>query len=747
MSESTPSNFIRSIVTEDLRTGRHQQVVTRFPPEPNGYLHIGHAKAFSIGFGLAEEFGGRCHLRMDDTNPEKEETEFVQGIERDIRWLGYDWGEHRYNASDYFDQLYDWACHLIREGLAYVDEESLEQIRERRGTVEEPGTHSPFRDRPVAESLARFEEMRDGLHADGAMVLRAKIDMAHPNMKMRDPVMYRIRNIPHHRTGDRWHIYPMYDWAHGQSDAIEGVTHSTCSLEFDVNRPLYDWYLEHLPVPHVPHQYEFARLNLSYTVMSKRKLRALVEGRHVDGWDDPRMPTLCAMRRRGIPPAAIRRFIEGVGVAKANSVVDPVALENAIRDELNHEAPRMMAVLDPLQVVVENWEGDHDVLDASVWPKDVPKEGTRPVPFSGRVYIDRSDFEVEPPKGFKRLAPGRAVRLRYAYIVTHTGHDVDDDGRVTQVRVRVDRATRGGTSPKGVKVWGTLHWVDAERCVPLEVRLYDRLFSVPSPGSERDFLEDLNPESLTVVQAKGEPALAELAPGGRVQLERVGYFFREPDNADAPLSLNRVVALKDSWTKRTAPAVQKKPAKPAQSQGPQPERELTAEAEALVARGLSPSEATAVSGNPVLQQLFDDALTVHDEPKAVAGWIATEAARLLKEEAELPFGGAAIGKLAALVEAGTITHAIGKKVFQQLATAGGDPAEIVAEQGLEQIADPAALQPLVDEIMGAFPDRVAAYRGGREGLLGFFVGQLMQRTKGKANPQLARELLVAALAA
>ena len=749
MSDSVPSNFIRVIMEEDLRSGRHQQIVTRFPPEPNGYLHIGHAKAICIGFGLAAEFGGRCHLRMDDTNPEKEDVEYVESIERDIRWLGFEWGDHRYNASDYFGQLYEWAVYLIDQGHAYVDEQSLEEIRENRGTVEVPGTASPWRDRPAEESRQRLEEMRRGDHPDGAMVLRAKIDMAHNNMKLRDPVMYRIRNVQHHRTGDDWHIYPMYDWAHGQSDAIEGVTHSLCSLEFDVNRPLYDWFVEHLPIEHRPHQYEFARLNIGYTVLSKRKLIQLVTEKHVHGWDDPRMPTIAGLRRRGVPAAAVRDFIEQVGVSKANSTVDPLLLENAIRTHLNHEAPRVMVVLDPIEVVVDNWEGSADTLEASLWPHDVPREGTREVPFSGRLFLERSDFEAEPRKGFKRLAPGRAVRLRYAFIVTYASHEVDADGRVTRIHVTVDRETRGGTSPDGVKVWSTLHWVDAPAAVPVEVRLYDRLFAHPSPGTERDFLEDINPDSLRVVEAMAEPSLAQARHGDVFQFERTGYFAVDPDATDQRVVFNRVVPLKDTWSKRTAPSAPSPKAKagqkPKAAKAPVADvpRELGSIGQGLVGRGLSQSEAATLESDDALRALFDAAVAVHDNPKGIAGWVVTEVAREAKEHqlADLPFNGAAIGKLVALIDAGTLSHAMGKKVFQRLVTSGGDPEAIVEAEGLRQIADPGELRPIVADVLGAHPDRVEAFRGGRTGLLGFFIGQVMQRTGGRANPELVRDLV------
>ncbi len=750
MSESGPSNFIRTIMEEDLRSGRHQQIVTRFPPEPSGFLHIGHAKAICISFGLAEQLGGRCHLRMDDTNPELEDQTFVDAIERDIRWLGFDWGAHRYNASDYFGQLYAWAKLLIDKGLAYVDEQSSEDLRTGRGTVEQPGVNSPWRDRPAAESHARLEEMKRGDHREGSMVLRARIDMAHPNMLLRDPLLYRIRHRAHHATGDEWHIYPLYDWAHGQSDALEGVTHSLCSLEFEVHRPLYDWFLEHLPVEHRPRQYEFARMSIGYTLTSKRKLRQLVADGHVEGWDDPRMPTLAGLRNRGVPPEAIRDLVEQVGVARAaNSIVDPLLFENAIRNRLNHEAPRVMVVLDPLEVVVTNWDRPTDPLEASYWPHDVPREGSRTVPFSGRLYLERADFAAEPPKGFKRLAPGRSVRLRYGYVVTYEGHEVGDDGEVVRVRVRVEEGSRGGTTPDrpdAPKIWSTLHWVDAEAALPVEVRLYDRLFTEMEPGAERDFLEDLNPESLKTVSGLAEPSLGSAAEGERFQFERTGYFaVARAASAGAGLSFNRIVPLKDTWARRAPP-----PEKPPRKAAATPEDTapaLTEVGEALVRRGLSSSEAATLQADDALRALFEAAVRHHDAPKAVAGWVVTEVAREAKDRpvAELPLTGESLGALVGLIAGGTISHATGKQVFQRLVKEGGDPAAIVAEEGLQQITDPAAVQAVVDEVLTAFPERVEAYRGGRKGLQGFFIGQVMQRTSGKAKPELVRELVSRAL--
>jgi glutaminyl-tRNA synthetase len=545
-----PQDFIRDIIREDLRAGRHQSVITRFPPEPNGYLHIGHAKSICLNFGLAQEFGGRCHLRFDDTNPLKEEEEFIEAIERDVRWLGFEWGQHLYFASDYFEQLYEWAEHLIRHGDAYVDDLSPEEIRAHRGTLTEPGTNSPWRDRPAPENLDLFRRMRAGELAEGSRVLRAKIDMASGNINLRDPVLYRIRHARHPRTGEAWRIYPTYDFAHGQSDAIEHVTHSLCTLEFEDHRPLYDWLIEHLPVPSRPQQYEFARLNLSHTVLSKRKLAQLVREGHVRGWDDPRMPTLAGLRRRGVPPAAIRDFIGRVGVARSDNLVELALLEHSVREILNRTAPRRMAVLRPLKLVIENYpEGETEQFEAVNNPED-SGAGTRPLTFSREVYIEREDFMEDPPSKFYRLAPGREVRLRYAYLVTCREVVKGAAGELTELRCTYDPATRGGDAPDGRKVKATLHWVSAAHGLAAEVRLYDHLFARPDPGADGDFLDDLNPASLEALQdCRIEPHLAEAAIGEVVQFERQGYFCLDPDSTPGKPVFNRTVALRDSWAK------------------------------------------------------------------------------------------------------------------------------------------------------------------------------------------------------
>src|SRR5688572_27369888 len=547
---TTKSNFIREIIEEDNGSGRFDgKVITRFPPEPNGYLHIGHAKAICIDFGLARDYGGRCHLRFDDTNPSKESTEYVESILADVRWLGFDWGRHLYYASDYFEQLYEWAEQLIRAEKAYVDDLQADQIREYRGTLTEPGIESPYRNRSVDENLDLFRRMRAGEFPDGSKTLRAKIDMASPNITLRDPVMYRIRKIAHHRTGDAWCIYPMYDWAHGQSDSIETVTHSICTLEYEDHRPLYDWYLDSLGVFH-PRQIEFARLNLTHTEMSKRKLRQLVEDGLVSGWDDPRMPTLAGLRRRGYTPESIRDFCERIGVSKADSMVDMTFLEHCVRNDLNRRAPRVMAVLRPLRLVIENYpEGKTEEMEAVNNPED-PSAGTRRVPFSRVLYIEQDDFREVPPKKYFRLSPGTEVRLRYAYFVRCTSVVKDDKGEVVEVRCTYDPATQGGEAPDGRRVKSTIHWVSAAHALDAEARLYESLFTKPRPDADDEWTAALNPDSLQVLTGcKVEPSLATAAPGARVQFERNGYFCVDPDSSRARLVFNRTVGLRDTWAK------------------------------------------------------------------------------------------------------------------------------------------------------------------------------------------------------
>ena len=545
------SNFIRDQIDADLASGRHVIVATRFPPEPNGYLHIGHAKSICLNFGIARDYGGTCNLRFDDTNPEKESEEYEQAIAEDVRWLGFSWDDRYYHASDYFEQLHDYAVHLIRTGKAYVDSLSAEEIRQFRGTLTEPGRDSPHRQRSVEENLALFARMRAGDFADGAHVLRAKIDMASPNINLRDPTIYRIRRTTHHRTGAQWYIYPMYDYTHCISDALEHITHSLCTLEFEDHRPLYDWVLDQLPVPSHPQQIEFARLEVNYTITSKRKLHALVHEGLVSGWDDPRLPTLKGLRRRGYPPSALREFCERVGITKKQTTIDVGVLENCVREELDRGSPRVMAVLDPVRLVIENYPAAQvEDLPAQNHPKD-DSFGTRTVPFSRELFIEREDFMEDPPKKYFRLAPGREVRLRYGYLVTCTGVVKNTAGDVVEIRCTYDPATRGGNAPDGRQVKGTIHWVSAAHALDAEVRLYDRLFDIEDPAGTEDIRAHLNPRSMTVVsEAKLEPSLAHAVPEARFQFERLGYFCADRvDHQPGRPVFNRTVTLKDTWAK------------------------------------------------------------------------------------------------------------------------------------------------------------------------------------------------------
>ena len=848
MSDSTRSDrsdFIRQIIDRDLAAGNNPEgIVTRFPPEPNGFLHIGHAKSIVLNFGLAEEYEpARCHLRFDDTNPATEDDVYVRAIQADVRWLGFDWGEHLHFASDYFETMYGYAEVLIQKGLAYVDSSTEAEIREARGTVTTPGTPTPYRNRTPEENLELFRRMRAGEFPDGSHVLRARIDLASPNMLMRDPVLYRIRHAHHHRTGDTWCIYPLYDYAHCLEDALEHITHSLCTLEFENNRELYDWVIEHCPVPSTPRQYEFARLNLDYTVMSKRKLLRLVQEGDVTGWDDPRMPTLAGLRRRGVTPEAIRGFCEMIGVAKADSRVDMGKLEYAIRDDLNHKAPRVLAVLRPLRVILTNWPGAGagtgaedapgdpagmarggpvEWLEAPLWPRDVPKEAVRPLAFSGELYIDADDFAEDPPKGYRRLVPGGAVRLRHGYVIRCDEVVKDEEGEVVELRCRFDPTTRSseagaaeGSRPSsmlaagvekniagdagqgagegsGWKASGTIHWVSAAHAVPCEVRLYDRLFSVPDPDQAAaadgtaDFRAFLNPDSLEVIkEARVEPWAAERAqaePGTRFQFERLGYFQVDPVEAGTPGSLvfNRIVTLRDSWgggpsagSAGGAPTAQtphpdsvasrrsedrggtrpggqtRGSAEPAQP--PELAPELRARADALVGEfGLSPVDAGILVRGPGDEAFYRGAVAAWSGPMdgdagagALANWIihSLPPVRGGRSWEDLPFGPASLSALVALVEDGTLSSRGGGEVLDVLAREGGDPVEITRRLDLAQVSDDDALLPEVRTVVAEHPDKAAAWRAGKTGLLGFFMGQLMRRTGGKADPERARTLL------
>lgn len=775
-SDEPRSNFLSSMIEAHLKEGRYQTVVTRFPPEPNGYLHIGHAKSICLNFGLADRFGGRCHLRFDDTNPVAEDVEYVESIQNDVRWLGFDWGEHLYFASDYFEQMYSWAEDLVRAGKAYVDSQTIDEIREGRGSLTEAGTASRYRDRSVAENLDLFGRMRAGEFVDGTHVLRAKIDMGNPNMLMRDPLLYRIRHAHHHRTGDTWCIYPMYDFAHCLEDAIEHVTHSICTLEFENNRELYDWLIDNVDVPARPRQYEFARLALNYTMMSKRTLRTLVEQGTVTGWDDPRMPTLAGLRRRGYTPSAIRLFCDLIGVSKANSRVDFAKLEYAVRTDLNPEVPRVMAIVDPLKVVITNYpEGSDDLeqveqLDASLYPHDVPKEGSRAVPFAREIYIERDDFMRDPPKKYRRMAPGREIRLRYAYFVTCQSVVEDADGTVIEVHCTYDPATRGGAAPDGRKVKGTIHWVAAPTAVPAEFRVYDQLFAVEVPGGD-DLEQQLNPASLTVHRGVVEPSIASDAPGTRYQFERTGYFISDTtDSKPGALVFNRIVALRDSWAKQTPTTAKGATradvtASSAPSKGPdtRPKKlskteirtRIRAQDADLTARyaryqaelGLDEGDADLLSGDTALADFFEAALAAYSATAAVTRWIVNEVMRVSDDGdvSALPFGGAAVARVAELVDEGRLSATAGKEVITILAAEGGDADEIVATRGLEQVSDEAALAQAVDAVLAANAGQVARFRDGNPQLLGFFVGNVMKATGGKADPKLTRALLQARL--
>ena len=764
-----PNDFIRDMVRADVQAGKHGgKVVTRFPPEPNGHLHIGHAKAICIDFGLAEEFGGECHLRMDDTNPTTEDISYVEAIQRDVKWLGFDWGKHLYYASDFFEKYYALAEKLIERGRAYVDDLPDEEFSAKyRGTITEAGKPSPYRSRSVEENLDLFRRMRKGEFKDGEKVLRAKIDMSSPNMKMRDPPLVRIKHAHHYRTGDAWCIYPLYDFAHCLEDSIEGVTHSLCTLEFESARELYDWVIQATEVPHVPKQTEFARLNLTYTVMSKRKLLQLVEQKRVSGWDDPRMPTIAGFRRRGYTPESIREFIKKVGVAKNVSTVEVALLESCVRDDLDTRSPRVMAILKPLELVIETYpETEVEELDAPFWPIGTdpaasvpePLRGSRKVPFSRTVYIDHDDFAEDPPSGFKRLAPGRSVRLRYGYIVTAQRVEKDAAGNITRVVCTHDPKTRGGVVGAGAKSLSTLHWVSKAHAVDVEVRIYDRLFTVENPGEDetKDWLEELNPGALEIVHAKGEPLLASAKPGDRYQFERVGFFFVDPDSANEKPVFNRTVPLKDSWAKLAARAetassrvtsaavpIAKRaslaPSAPASSPSP---AAVSPEVQAFAdTHGITTDEGRVLLQEPLLKGLFDAASAA--KASLVAAVLVNDLLGEVRSKKleSLPFDGAAIVELVQLGEAGTISSKQRKDVLRTMLATGKSPKAIVEAEGMKQIASADTLGPIVDAVLAANADVVARYKGGNANVFGAIVGLVMKQTKGQGNPKLVADLL------
>lgn len=737
------SDFLRDIIDGDLRQGRATSLVVRFPPEPNGYLHIGHAKSITLNYGIARDYGGACNLRFDDTNPETEDLEYVQAIKRDLNWLGFDWEGREYYASDYFGQLYDWAVLLIRKGLAYVDDLREDAIRAFRGTVTEPGRESPYRDRSVQENLDLFARMRAGEFADGERVLRARIDMTHPNMKMRDPLMYRIRHQSHYRQGDAWCIYPFYDWAHGQSDAIEGVTHSICTLEFAVNRPLYDWYLDALEITPRPHQYEFARMNLGYSVTSKRKLLQLVSQGHVQGWDDPRMPTLAGIRRRGVPPAAVRNLCELVGTTRVDGISDPDVLDHCIRKELNFSAPRVMCVLDPLKVTLINYEGTES-LDAPYWPRDVPREGTRAVPFSGSLLIERSDFEEHPQKGFRRLSPGAHVRLRHAYIIRCDEVVRDRSGNVAELRCTFFPGTKSGTAASGPKARGTIHWVDANSSIAAEVRLYDRLFLEEAPGD--DYIDALNTASCTVYRrARIEPSISGDAGHVRYQFTRLGYFWRDPTDSrpDAPVFC-RITALRDSWAK----TAEKRRGRPTgKRMAAAPGRAAQAKRRRRPAPGpASPDSEAAIQAVPGADAFLAEA-KLYGDKDLVSTWMIQQLVPALggKDLGEAPITPKQLAEITGLVQIGTLSTHQARRVLRRVLAEGGTVGEAARQAARESVLDPDTLGIMIDDVVARYPDKAAAYRNGKSGLLNFFVGQIMKGTSGKAAPELTRKLLRARL--
>ncbi len=774
-------NFITEIIDEDLKAGRYSKIVTRFPPEPNGYAHLGHAVASYIDFGIAHDYGGECRLRMDDTNPEAERAEYAEALIADMRWLGWDWGPQVSYASNYFEALYQMAEKLIQKGLAYVDSVSPEEMARLRGTVDRPGTPSPYRERSVEENLDLFRRMRAGEFQNGEHVLRAKIDLASPNMKLRDPVLYRIVHAEHYRTGKAWCIYPSYDFAQATTDALDGVTHSLCSLEFVDNRAIYDWLMDHLwgepPLQQTPrpHQYEFGRRSLEYTVVSKRKLKKLVEGGYVRGWDDPRMPTLAGQRRRGVRPEAIRRFAGQVGISRTNRTVDIALLEGAIRDDLNTTAPRVMAVLRPLKVVLTNL-AEPRTIALPYWPPDViqespdglvplpdgrrvpPAEAVRNVTLTPELYIEQDDFAITPPRGFKRLTPGGTVRLKMAGVIRCDRYQTDETGRVTELHCTL--------LPEESKAAGVIHWLSAPDALPAEFRLYDRLFTVPHPEAEakeledeaetpedRDFLHFVNPKSLEVVQGYIERSVLQNPPDTRYQLERNGYFWQDPLNSKpGALVFNRIVTLKDTWGQSTRQTEEpratgspkaSRPKKPESPASPTPSANLTPEQESrmqsLLSLGIPQAEALVLAREPRLDDFLLQAAR-SASIAALANWVVNDLAPAIRT-GTCRVTPAGLAGLVKLLEAGEINTRIAKDVLAEAQESGTDPVEIVRQKGLRQVSDKATLEAIVDRILAQNPDKVAAYRAGKTGLLGFFVGQVMRETQGQANPQLLQELV------
>ncbi len=747
MSES--KDFLRVIVEEDLKSGKYEKVVTRFPPEPNGFPHIGHAKSICINFGIASDYKGLCNLRMDDTNPTTEETKYVEALKDAVQWLGFNWNDNVRYTSDYFPKLYNYAKELIKKGKAYIDSASEEEIRELRGTVTQAGSRSKYANRSIEENLELFEKMKNGEFKEGEHILRAKIDMSSANMQLRDPLLYRIRHSHHHRTGDEWCIYPMYDFAHCLSDYIEGITHSICTLEFENNRAIYDWVLDTLELEKPrPYQHEFARLGINYTVMSKRKLLELVNTHRVSGWDDPRMPTIAGYKRRGYTPESILNFCDQIGIAKANSMVDVSQLEFCIRDDLNTKVPRVLAVLDPIKVTIENYEGSEEI-NAPYYPYDVPKEGSRKVPFSKELYIERDDFSENPPKGFYRLTPEQPVRLRHGYIISCKEVIKDSNGNVTEIKAEYYPNSKSGSDTSGIKVKSAIQWVDAKSARKIEVRLYDRLYSSETPEN----VEDLNPHSLTIIKdALVEQAVILERPDERFQFERLGYFYTDPvDYTSENPVFNKIVGLKDSWAKK------KTPEKKAEAKTTPKKEVIHGEAEAMSEvqqilfnkytdeLKLNAEVSNILARDEKLSSFYEEALQELNSPVSLANIVANEVAKELKESTDIKFTAIQIAQLIKMLDEETISNKIAKQVFEEMAKSGENPNKIVEDKGLVQISDPAVILPIIEDVIAKNPDNLEKFKSGNTKLSGFFVGQVLKATGGKANPKVVNQLVAKAL--
>lgn len=742
MSES--KDFLRTIVEEDLKSGKYKEIITRFPPEPNGFPHIGHAKSICINFGIARDYQGHCNLRMDDTNPTTEDMKYVEALKDAVTWLGFEWADKVYFASDYFPKIYDYAVKLVKMGKAYVDSLNEEEIREYRGTIKESGRRSIFAKRSIEENLDLLAKMKNGEFKDGEHVLRAKIDMSAANMKMRDPLLYRIRHAHHFRSGDEWCIYPMYDFAHCLSDYIEGVTHSICTLEFENNRDIYDWVLDALELtPPRPYQHEFARLGMNYTVMSKRKLLELVNGNYVNGWDDPRLPTIAGYKRRGYTPESILNFCDQLGIAKANSMVDVAQLEFCIRDDLNTKVPRVMCVLDPLKITIENYNGNEEI-DASYYPHDVPKVGSRKLPFSREIYIERDDFMENPPAGYFRLTPEQPVRLKHAYIIICKEVIKDTSGTITEIKAEYHPESKSGSDTSGIKVKSAIHWVSAKHAKAVEVRLYERLYSVEAPEG----LEDLNPNSLHVIKnAFVEPAVITEKTDERFQFERQGYFYADPvDYTDEKPVFNKIVGLKDSWAKKTesiepTPKPEVKKIQVVREETPMSEAEQALFEKYTTVLGLNNEIANILARDEQLSHFYEETLSIFNSPVSLANIVANEIARELKQETKLKFSTKEIAELIKMIDEGTISNKIAKQVFEEMVKTGENPKAIVEAKGLIQISDPEKLKPIIDDVIAKNPDNVAKFKAGNTNLFGFFVGQVLKNSGGKANPTVVNELV------